>query len=270
MKATARALLRSGNMRGLAEYIRENFGMTIGEACLQDVIAQASEVGGPPHDPWSESTWRMWLKNKVSQPSLDIERPTSFEVATPRGINELEAALSEAADTVLATEEFGFCDACDVNDLLVENEEAWQQLFPAGEEIGNALEELFVQRGGRELLGNAPFASWLYARLLFLGIRGVHEENDLGGYYLDLVVRSTTGPVGVVFLEADTDRVEAWVEARTSTLAGKIKTQLLALLLQDIKEVSRSRLEVYGAEIEATNDYGWNGIYFLGEANVRG
>jgi hypothetical protein len=212
----------------------------------------------------------MWLKNKVSQLSSSVARTTTFEVATLRGVSELEAALSKATDTVLATEEFRFCDAFAVNDLLVENEEALQQLFPAGEEIGEDLEEMFVQRGGRGLLGKAPFASWLFARLHFLGITDVHEENDLGGYHLDLVVQSSTGPVGVIFLEADTERVEAWVEARTPAAVARIKKQLLSLLVQDIKEVSRARLEVHGAEINATNDYGWNGIYFLGEANVSG
>lgn len=66
MKTTARELLISRNVDGLVVYLRENFGMSIREASLQEVITQAALVGGPPHDPWSESTWRMWLKNKVS------------------------------------------------------------------------------------------------------------------------------------------------------------------------------------------------------------
>lgn len=201
---------------------------------------------------------------------MSVERSSTFQVVTPHGASELEAALRRAADAVIATEEFRFSDSFDANDLLDENEEDWQQLLPASEEIGIALEAQFIQCGGRELLGNAPFASWLFARLLFLGITNIHEENDLGGYYIDLVVQSTTEPVGVVFIEADTDRVEAWVEARTSTAAERIKSQLIALLVQDIKEISRSELGVHGAEVAATNYYGWNGIYFLGETNVSG
>ncbi|MBV9124828.1 MAG: hypothetical protein JO112_15850 [Planctomycetes bacterium] len=269
MKGMIREIMRTQDMDTLAEYLRERFGLALNQAHLQSILEQASRVGGPEHDPWSESTWSTWLKGKATQPPPISPNPESSESEAPIGMAEVEEVFRESSDTLLATREFQLCELTGAhNSLCAYPEEVWHQLFPAGDALGKFLQDQFLARGGRKLVGNAPFASWLYARLVFLGVRRFHEENDLGGYGAYFVVRSTGGVVGILLIEADTNRVEVQVEAQTSDTVERIKDQFIGLLLQDIQGVSRCEREVQAAEVGCRNCYGWTGTYFLGEGNT--
>lgn len=268
MALSIRQIIKTRNVDAFADYLRDNVGVTVAKVHLSAILDQAAKVGGPDHDPWSESTWRMWLKGKATGPPQSTQEVESTGSATSGTASELVAALSDTSAPVLSTQEYSFCEMTGANDLLCDYEEVWQQLFPSGEAIGPWFKEEFERGGGTKLLGRAPLASWLFARLVFLGADCVEEENDLGGYSLHLVAKSGARVVGVVLVEADSDRIEMHVEGESSNAVDGIKKQFTKLLLNEFSQVAKCELEVNAAELDATNSYGWTGSYFLGEANV--
>jgi hypothetical protein len=267
MKHTLREILQTRDLPGLARYVADQLGVMLPESRLRFLLDQAAEVGGPAHDPWTDSTWRMWLKGKLAQtPEVAQDRHT-IEEPLPVTL-DVEEVLTDAT-LLRVLGEFHLCQPArsdDLADAVVE--EAWDECLPAGESLGKDVREQFETLGGRAWLGGAPLASWLYARLALLGLDHVEEENDLGGFQARWVVTAAGRPAGVVFVEADSGGVEMLVEARTSEFAKRIKEQFLGLLLQDIKEVERCELTVHGAEVNWTNSYGWTGTHFLGASNV--
>jgi hypothetical protein len=270
MKPTIPVIMKSANLEALANYLNDNLGLTVTNDHLIYIVEQAGKAGGPQHDPWSESTWRMWLKGMaLRSPWIPGKTASDFEPSAD--LEELQAALADFNDSLLSLPHFQLCDMPNVNDLLADySEEAWQQLFPAGEEIGKPLLVQFEDIGGNRLLGKAPFASWLYARLVFLGIPSVDEENDLGGYGIGFVATSMGKPVGVLIIEADSERVEIHLDAQSTETVEQIRSEFAKLLLNEIKQVARCELTVHGAEVDYTNSYGWTGSYFLGEGNIGG
>jgi hypothetical protein len=105
---------------------------------------------------------------------------------------------------------------------------------------------------------------------VYLAADVVEEENDLGGYCLHLVAKSAGRPVGILVIEADSDRVEMHVEGESAEALDRIKKQFTQFLLAECDKVAKCELEVHAAELGATNSYGWTGSYFLGDANVSG
>lgn len=269
MALSIRQIIKTRNVDAFADYLRDNVGVTVAKVHLSAILDQAAKVGGPDHDPWSESTWRMWLKGKATSPPQATHGIDANDNETSGTASELAAALNDTSAPVLSTQEYSFCEMTGANDLLCDYaEKVWQQLFPSAEAIGPWFNEEFERVGGRKLLGRAPLASWLFARLVFLGSDCVEEENDLGGYNLHLVAKSGARVVGVVLVEADSDRIEMHVEGKSSNAVDGIKKQFTKLLLDEFSKVARCELEVNAAELDATNSYGWTGSSFLGEANV--
>jgi hypothetical protein len=121
----------------------------------------------------------MWLKGKATQPPPP---PTESQPATPARC-DLATALDESSAFIASTGVFQVYRVAHWDGLEEEHpEEEWDELFPFSGALGVTLAKEFEARGGREFLGKAPFASWLLARLEYLGMGGVEEENDLGGY----------------------------------------------------------------------------------------
>src|SRR5579862_5860565 len=86
MKRTVREIMKTRDITGLAEYIRGNLGLTVTDAHAHYIMDQAARVGGPQHDPWSESTWCMWVKGKATQPPPTADSPKCSSSETPRGM----------------------------------------------------------------------------------------------------------------------------------------------------------------------------------------
>lgn len=252
-------------MNALARVLKDSFNLSVSDAHLRSILDQATSAGGPPDDPWTEGTWRMWLKVKAAQtPPEPDETPT-------RPKRDLETVLVESSAAILTTDEFEICLVSGWNDFVDEFEDdLLPELFPAEQSISGVLKEQFEEHDGREWLGGAPLASWLYARLAFLGITNIDEENDLGGYQITFVAKAGNRPVGILALDAGSDGVDISLEARTPEVGEKIKDQFIGLLLQEIREIVKCKLEVHGAEVNWTNSYGWTGEYFLGVSNVSG
>jgi hypothetical protein len=140
--------MRTQDMGALAEYLRERLGLTVNQAHLQSLLEEASRVGGPEHDPWSDSTWSMWLKGKVTQPPPISPNPEPSPSEGPSRREELEAVLRESSAAVLTTKEFQLCELAGANDLLCDYpEKVWHQLFPAEVTIGKLLQDQFLAGG---------------------------------------------------------------------------------------------------------------------------
>jgi hypothetical protein len=267
MKPAIREIVNTRDRDALGAYIRDNLGLIVTDAHLDYIMEQATRAGGPEHGAWSDSTWRMWLKGRATQPPHAAASSEPRPSAMSRGVQELEATLIDASDACFSTTEYAFCKLSGANDY---SEEVWGQLFPASLPIGEALRGQFEAAGGSKLIGRAPLASWLYARLVFLGVASVDEENDLGGYAICFVVKSNDRSVGVLFVEADSHSVDIHLEARTADYATSIKDHFCDLLLKRSNEVARCEIAVRGAEVQWTNSYGWTGCHFLGDSNVSG
>lgn len=265
MKPTIREIIKARDLDALARFINESFDLSLSHDRVRSILEQAVGAGGPADDPWSDSTWRMWLKGKATQ------MPREVEETAAQSYRDLETVLTKSSAGLLTTADFEICDVSGWDDLLDEfDEDPWAELFPVAESIGGFFKEQFDERGARDWLGKAPFASWLYARLAFLGIGNVDEENDLGGYQTRFLIKANNRPVALLSIDADSDCVELFLEAQTADLRDKIKEQFTGLLVKDVKEIARCELEVHGAEADWTNCYGWTGEYFLGHSNVSG
>jgi len=268
MTLTIREIIKTRNVDALADYLRDNVGVIVAKDHASVILDQAAKVGGPAHDPWSESTWRMWLKGKATSPPKSAQGAETSTGETSGTATELLAALSDTSAPVLSTQDYSFCEMTGANDLLCDyDEEVWREIFPSAEGIGPWFKEEFEKCGGAKLLGRAPLASWLYARLVFLGGDCV-EEDDLGGYSLLLVAKAAARPTGIILVETKGDRIEMYVEGQSSHEVDGIKKQFTKLLLGEYSKVAGCELEVDAAELDATNSYGWTGSYFLGESNV--
>jgi hypothetical protein len=271
MKRTIQVIVKARDQAALAAYLRDHFGLAVSEAHLGAIIEQAGHAGGSDASPWSDATWRLWLKAKATQAPQTAARLDSSPDDGPAGAKELEAALLGASNAVFSTPPFEFCQLRGADRVRADYpDNLWEQLFPTCEAKGKSLREQFEAHGGGRLLGKAPLASWLYARLLFLGLPGVEEENDLGGYWVRLVVKSVGRPLGFLSLEGAADGVDVELEGRTPGACREMWDRFLGLLMSDIKELTRCEIHVRGAEVDWTNSYGWTGYEFLGAANVAG
>src|ERR1051325_2897016 len=62
MKSTIREIIKSRDVEALSRFLQDNFELSLTDMHLRFILEQASSVGGPADDPWTDSTWRMWLK----------------------------------------------------------------------------------------------------------------------------------------------------------------------------------------------------------------
>lgn len=138
----------------------------------------------------------------------------------------------------------------------------------------NDLREMARATGLISRLNGAPLASWLLARLqkLFLlsgEVSSLAEtEDDLGGYRLEFLVVEETTPVALLSVEADSAELFLGTQAETAETAKAVVQQFVAELFANPLAVARCELLVPAAELDGENEYGWDGHYFLGAANV--
>src|SRR5262245_17655303 len=116
MKPSIPEIMKNGDVAALARFLKDNFDLIVADAHLQSILRQAASVGGPANDPWTESTWCMWLKQAATQEPREKER---YE-APARTQIDLEAALTESSTAVLSTGDFEFCEVSGWNDLVDE------------------------------------------------------------------------------------------------------------------------------------------------------
>lgn len=262
MKTPLRQLIRQQDADGLARYCRETFQASLTEQQARAILDHARSVGGTADQPWSDSTWKMWLKGRAQQTPSAVPTEAEIDHVPRRTLAEL---LNELADPILSADGLEVCCLGRLDEAYEYPDAAWEELFPTVLTLDDVLAKEFEARGGRAFLGPAPLASWLLARLQHLKLGGVEEENDLGGYQTEFLLRAAGTPIGFVNLVADSGAIELDLSGRTS----QVGRDFIALLVHDIKAVDRCELVVHGAELDCTNSYGWSGEYFLGAWNVR-
>jgi len=255
MASRIREILRTQQHAALRQVIVERWQTELLPKQLESIIAKAwPENGSKERKEWSDQTWMIWIKNRIDELTAD-----ESEEAEPEDLDFDEAEIR--------TRDYSF-HYLDLDDFFAAEEESQLQGSVGGSDL---LLAEFKRKGGARLLGKAPLASWLFARLERISpglAEAVESEDDLGGWQICFRICADAKPVGLLFIEADSAEIAISVDAEDDQTAAAIRDQLVALLTAEPATVAVCELTIHAAELSHDNEYGWDGTQFLGTFNV--
>jgi len=123
--------------------------------------------------------------------------------------------------------------------------------------------------------GGTPLTSWMLARLAALSENSqfpaefVRRESELGGFRIRLLAVRGTEPLAKLRLAAECGVAELTAAAANVEVAAVAARGLIAALAAEPTNLGRCRVEVRARELGGFhNEYGFDGVGFLGQHNV--
>jgi hypothetical protein len=107
-------LLKTKDFAALSQLMQERFDLEASQASLEYIRYLALDhpravAGGSPEDPWSDSSWLVWLKNRVIElkerdPADLLAELNASQVETPRCESDWRSLLERLSAAVLSDE----------------------------------------------------------------------------------------------------------------------------------------------------------------------